>query len=276
MASIHPTAIVDPQAHIADDVTIGAYSIIKGPVKIGAGTVVHEHTHLQGKTMIGQGCQIGPAAFVGLPPQHLRADLEIGQLVIGDHVVIRETATIHRATAPGEDHATRVGSHCFIMGSVHIGHDCVFDEHVIAANGVLLGGHCEIGARAFLGGGVTLHQFVRVGRLAIISGNEPVTQDVPPFAALRYRCLKGYNAIGCKRAGMNRSSISAIRAAYRALHENRAMPAAIAAMAPLADVPEVGELIAFLRSTKRGIVPSMNARSRVLGESPAGTADDDS
>jgi len=153
MSSIHPTEIVDPAAQLADDVQVGAYSIIKGPVNVGPGTVIHEHSHLHGQTTIGSHCQIGPAAFVGLQPQHLRADLEIGQLVIGDHVIIRETATIHRATTAGEGHATRIGSHCFIMGGVHIGHDCVLGDHVIAANGVLLGGHCEIGARAFLGGG---------------------------------------------------------------------------------------------------------------------------
>lgn len=262
MSGIHPTAIVDPQAQLAEGVTIGAYSIIKGPVKIGAGTVVHEHTHLQGRTSIGRDCWIGPAAFVGLPPQHLRADLEIGQLIVGDHVIIRETTTIHRATAAGEDHATRIGDHCFIMGGVHIGHDCVLDEHVVAANGVLLGGHCHIGARAFLGGGAAMHQFVRVGRLAILSGNEVATQDIPPFGAFKYGGLKGYNAIGCKRAGMSPAATRALRTAYRLLHANRTVPAALVAMSALVDVPEVAELIAFLRSTKRGIVPSLVARPR--------------
>ena len=95
---------------------IGAYSIIKGTVRIGAGTVVHEHSHIHGTTLIGEKCEIGPAAYVGLPPQHLHADREIGQLVIGDHVTIRETATVHRAIHGGIENATRVGDHCFIMG----------------------------------------------------------------------------------------------------------------------------------------------------------------
>jgi UDP-N-acetylglucosamine acyltransferase len=274
MPAIHPTAIVDPQVEVADEVTIGAYCIITGPVTIGAGTVIHAHTlvaGVAGTTRIGRACQIGPAAYIGLPPQHLRANLEIGQLIIGDRVIIRETATIHRSTAAGEDHATRIGDDCFLMGGAHIGHDCVLADHVTCANAVLLGGHCQIGARAFLGGGAAFHQFVRVGRLAIISGVEPVTQDVPPFAAFRYRALKGYNAVGCRRSGMSRQAIHALRSAFRILHANRVTSQAVAQMTELASSsPEVAELIAFIKSSRRGIVPSLRSRGQLIDESTSG------
>jgi UDP-N-acetylglucosamine acyltransferase len=275
MARIHPTAIVDPLAHLGDDVSIGAYSIIKGPVRVGDGTIIHEHTHVHDATTIGRSCQIGPAAYVGLPPQHLHADPNVGALIIGDNVIIRETATIHRSIAAGEEHATRISEHCFIMGGVHIGHDCVLDEHAIAANSVLLGGHCVIGARAFLGGGVALHQFVRVGRLAIISGNEPATQDIPPFGAQKNGFLKGYNAIGCKRAGLSNAAIRGIRAAYRILHSHRVVSSAILEMDRLlGDVPEVQEIVAFIRSSKRGIVPSHSPTSRRRSDEDETGADD--
>jgi UDP-N-acetylglucosamine acyltransferase len=258
MASIHPMAVVGAEAELADDVVVGAYSIIKGPVRIGAGTVIQEHSHVQGKTVIGRDCQIGPTAFVGLPPQHIHADKEIGQLVVGDRVTIRETATVHRSIRAGEENATRVGDGCFIMGGVHIAHDCVLDENVIAANAALVGGHCQIGPSAFLGGGCTLHQYVRVGRLAIIAGNEAISQDIPPFAAARYGGLKAYNAIGCKRAGLSLPAIRAIRLAYRCLHSHRLLSDAIEEIREQApDVPEVRELLAFLTSTRRGILPSL-------------------
>ncbi|HSV14280.1 MAG TPA: acyl-ACP--UDP-N-acetylglucosamine O-acyltransferase [Tepidisphaeraceae bacterium] len=263
MPRIHPTAIVDPLALIGDDVSIGAYSIIKGPVRIGDGTVVHEHSHLHGKTTIGQSCQIGPAAYVGLEPQHLHADPNIGQLIVGDHVIIRETATIHRSTTAGDDHATRIGDHCFLMGGVHIAHDCVLNERVIAANSVIMGGHCQVGAAAFLGGGAAFHQFVRIGRLAIISGNEPMTQDMPPFGAQKNGFLKGYNAVGCKRAELSNTAIRGIRAAFRILHSHRVVSAALVEMeAEAGDVPEVREIVAFIRASKRGIVPSHSPTSR--------------
>jgi UDP-N-acetylglucosamine acyltransferase len=257
MAQIHPTALIDPRAAIAEGVVIGGYSIIKGPVKIGAGTVIQEHTHIHGNTVIGSNCQIGPAAYVGLAPQHLHADLESGFLVIGDNVIIRETATIHRATAPGLDHATRIGDRCFLMAGAHVGHDCQLAEDIVVANSCLMGGHCQVGTKAFLGGGCTLHQFVRVGRLAIIAGNEAASQDIPPFATMRYGWLKAYNARGCQRAGMSQDTIYAVRGAYRCLHRNRLMSAALEDIREnVPDLPEVRELVEFIASSKRGIVPS--------------------
>jgi len=275
MATIHPTALVDPAAQLGEGVVVGAYSIIKGPVRIGPGTVIHEHSNVQGPSVIGRECQIGPAAYVGLPPQHMKADPNVGKLIVGDFVTIRETATVHRSITPGDDHATRLGNHCYIMGSVHIAHDCVLGDYAIAANGVLLGGHIQIGERAFLGGGCALHQFVRVGRLAIIAGNETSTHDIPPFAALRYGALKAYNAIGCKRAGMDRKTIQAIRAAYLCLHTHRLVPAAVEAMRQMkSDVPEVHELIDFITSSQRGIVPSHLA-ARLMTKQGTGVPDSD-
>jgi UDP-N-acetylglucosamine acyltransferase len=263
MAHIHPTAIIDPKARFAGDVTIGPYVVIEGPVQIGAGTAVLAHSILQGNTVIGSKCRIGPAAFVGLPPQHLKADPEIGALIVGNDVTIREGATIHRSTHAGLAHATRVGDNCFLMGGVHVAHDVVMEPDVIAANDALIAGHCAIGSQAFLGGGCTIHQFARVGRLAIVGGNEAVGHDVPPFGAMRYGGLKGYNAIGVKRSGMPIAKIYAIRAAYRCFLSARTIPLAIAAIkaTPGGDSPEVKELLDFIATSKRGLVPSI-ARHR--------------
>jgi UDP-N-acetylglucosamine acyltransferase len=265
MANIHPTALVGSSAELAADVSVGPYSIIEGPVRIGSGTIIHSHTHLQGKTRIGEQCKIGPAAYVGLPPQHLRADAHVGELIIGNRVIIRETATVHRSIHPGEDKSTRVGDGCFIMGGAHVGHDCVLGHSVIMANAALLGGHCQIGDQAFIGGGAALHQFVRVGRLAIIGGNETVTQEVLPFAAVRDRGLRGYNAIGCRRAGMSRETISAIRAVFRNIHLHRLTGRALEEIRlTVPDLPEVRELLDFIATAKRGIVPSCGGRRQVF------------
>jgi UDP-N-acetylglucosamine acyltransferase len=144
-----------------------------------------------------------------------------------------------------------------LMGQSHVAHDCVVGADVTLANCVLVGGHCRIGDGVFLGGGCGIHQFVRIGRLAIVAGNEGITRDVPPFAAVRYGGLKGYNAIGCKRAGMSRPSIHAIRGAFRALHAHRTTPAALDAIAgQWGDVAEVRELLEFARAKGRGLQPS--------------------
>lgn len=278
-AQIHPTAIVDAEVQLAQDVVVGPYAVISGPVTIGAGTIIKSHCVIAGSTRIGKNCKIGPAAYLGQDPQHLKfvADRNAPTwLIVGDNVTIRESGRIHRAFHAGEENATRIGDDCFLMGAIHIAHDCVIEPDVILADGVLLGGHCHIGRRSFVGGGCTIHQFVRVGRLSIVGGNEALAQDVPPFSATRYGRLKGYNAVGCKRAGMDRAVIVAVRAFYQRMRNIRTMTAVLAAVkAQVPDLPEVREMIEFIRSTKRGILPAhrgITGRSRVgegFGESDA-------
>jgi UDP-N-acetylglucosamine acyltransferase len=272
--SIHPTAIVDARAKLADDVCIDAYAIIEGDVSLGPGTRVRSHSVLQGRTVIGANCSIGPGAYVGLDPQHLKFDSRIEtSLIIGDNVVIRESASIHRGFQAGDDHATRIGNGCFLMASSHVGHDCQVGNDVVMANGTMLGGHVTVGDRAFIGGGTALHQFCQVGRLAILSGNEAISRDVPPFSALKYGGLKGYNAIGCRRAGIPQKSIHALRRAFAILHETRTTPAAVKAIqaGDDAEVPEVAELLAFIARAKRGIQPSV----RWLATITRGVEDDE-
>ncbi|HZL34999.1 MAG TPA: acyl-ACP--UDP-N-acetylglucosamine O-acyltransferase [Tepidisphaeraceae bacterium] len=262
MPSIHPTAIVDHRAELADDVQVGPFCIIEANVSIGAGTVLHSHSVIAGPLAVGAGCKIGPSAYVGLDPQHLefltRPDKPLTWAVIGNDVIIREGASIHRATRPGLENATRVGNRCMLMGSAHVAHDCKVADGVIMANAALLGGHTTVGEKAFIGGGCTIHQFCRIGRLAMVGGNQSVGHDVPPFAAVLYNGIKGYNAIGCKRAGMSRQTIHSIRAAWQLFHTLRTLPAVIDAMkgiSPMSD--EVREIIDFMSTTKRGIQPSV-------------------
>jgi len=267
MPRIHPTAIIDPKAELADDVEVGAFVIIKGCVRIGAGTVIHDRTHIQGDTVIGKRCRLGPLALIGLDPQHIRYSGENTRLIIGDEVIIREMANVHRSFYPGNEHATRVGDRCFLMGSCHIGHDTQIGNDVVIASGAMIAGHCLIGDRVFIGGAVGVHQFCRIGRIAIIAGMEPISRDVPPFAAVRYRGLKAYNMIGCRRAGINQRSIHSIRSAYFCLHHHRNIANAIDDIR--INVPqssEVDELLHFLTSTKRGIHPSVHFRRPLQDE----------
>src|SRR3954470_570124 len=142
MPNINPTAITDPRAILGDDVCIGPYTLIEGPVEIGPRTVVHSHSVLKGPTRIGADCEIGPAAHVGTDPQHLNYDrTQETWLTVGDRTVIRESASIHRATKPGIENATRVGERCLLMACSHVGHDTRLGDNVILANAVLLAGH---------------------------------------------------------------------------------------------------------------------------------------
>jgi UDP-N-acetylglucosamine acyltransferase len=264
MRDIHPTAVVDASVQIDRDVRVGPYAIIQGRVSIAAGTVVEAHSVIRGHTVIGANCRIGPAAYVGLDPQHLKFDPTAEtSLVIGEGTIIRETASVHRSMKPGIENATRVGKRCFIMAAAHVGHDCRVGDDVVLAHGIMLGGHVEVGDRAFIGGGTAVHQFCRIGRLVIVRGNEIVTKDLPPFAAASHDGLKAYNAVGCRRAGISRESIRAIRSAYRCIHSNRVLSVAVESIRSMnSDAPEIRELLEFIASSKRGIPASVRSVGR--------------
>src|SRR5689334_10457345 len=269
MTSIHPTAIIDRRAELGEGVKVGPYVVIEGRVRVGAGCVIEAHSVLRGPSAIGARCRIGPAAYVGLDPQHLKLNANETEswLIVGDECVIREGASLHRATHEGVEHAMRLGDRCFLMANSHVGHDARLGNDVVMANAVLIGGHVTVGDRTFLGGGSAIHQFCRVGRLVVIAGNESVARDIPPFAAARYGGIKGYNAVGCRRAGISRAGIAAIREAYFCFHTNRTTPGAVEAIGNTAgaDAPEVCEILDFVADSKRGIQPSVRFLSGMYG-----------
>jgi len=260
--SIHPTAIVQGDLSLAEGATVGPFCTIEGSIRIGAGTKILPHSTISGNTVIGARCTIGPHASIGGPPQHRGYDGRETFVVIEDDVVIREFATVNRAMTMGIEHATHIGRGAMLMIGSHVGHDGQVGEYATLANAVQLGGHVTIGDRAFIGGGTVIHQFVRVGRLAIIAGGEAMAKDVLPYGAVFRDRHKGYNAVGCRRAGLDPAHIHALRALFRRIH---AAPSAVQAARQLRaqhwndSVPAVRDVLAFIESTVRGIQPSATA-----------------
>jgi UDP-N-acetylglucosamine acyltransferase len=265
--AVHPTAIVGPNVSIEDGVSIGPYCVIEGRVTIGAGSTILSHSIINGTTLIGSKCRIGPHAVVGADPQHTGYKGKETYLVVEDNVTVREFATLHRATRPGLENATRVGSGSMLMVGSHVAHDCRLGENVTLANAVQLAGHVTVGDRAFIGGGTVIHQFVRIGRLAMIGGGEAVSKDVLPFGAVFLGGHKGYNAVGCRRAQINPETIHHIRAAFQEFH-NQVSPLK-AARNLRSDgnrvIPEVREVIEFIESSRRGI-QKLNGHSEPAGD----------
>lgn len=252
---IHPTAVIDPAADLADDVTVGPFAVIDGPVRLGPGCTVAGHAQLLGNVTAGANNEFGPACVVGGKPQHTGYKGEPTGVVIGDHNVFREHVTIHRAM-PTSGY-TRVGSHNYLMASAHVAHDCVVGDHCMLANGALLGGHVQLGDRAFISGNAAVHQNCRVGRLAMLSGTSAVTQDLPPFYIAQgdHNIIRGINIVGMRRAGLAAAEIGAVRKAFRTLHlRGLTITAGVAAVErEFGQVPAVRELLDFIRSTKRGV-----------------------
>ncbi|MBK1697819.1 acyl-ACP--UDP-N-acetylglucosamine O-acyltransferase [Rhodovibrio salinarum] len=222
MSNIHATAVVDPAAKLADDVTIGPYSIVGPNVVLDPGVVLRSHAVVEGHTRLGSGVQVYPFAAVGTPPQDLKYKGEESRLEVGAGTVIREHCTLNPGTE-GDQLVTSVGQNCVLMIGAHVAHDCRVADGVIMANQATLAGHVQVGAGAFLGGLCAVHQFCRIGAGAMIGGMSGVENDVIPYGLVtgnRAR-LNGLNVVGLKRRGVGKSEVQKLRAAYQELFHGR-------------------------------------------------------
>jgi len=254
--NIHPTAIVHPAARIADSAIIGPYSIIGEHVSIGRGTKVESHVLIDGWTTIGERNHIHSFSSIGTPPQDISYKNEETYLIIGNENVIREYATVHRATTK-EDRKTEIGNKNFLMAYSHVAHDCKLGNSIIMANSVALGGHIVIGDHAILGGIVAVHQFVKIGEYAIIGGLSGVGQDIPPYVMAQGSKAKlyGLNLVGLKRKGFSDAVIANLKKAYKIIFRS-GLTVDEALRKTLDDLPDSAEvrlLADFIRTSKRGI-----------------------
>ena len=253
---IHPTAIIDSKADIDSNVDVGPYSIIGANVHIGSGTVIGPHVVIQPHVEIGPDCQIFQYASIGAVPQALKFQGEKTYVKIGRGTVIREFVTVNRGTGFGGE-ITEVGEENFLMAYVHIAHDCKTGRNVILANNATLAGHIVIEDFVTVGGLVAIHQFVRIGNCAYIGGKSAVVKDIPPYviAAGDRAKLHGLNSVGLKRHGFSQETLSSLKKAYRIIFRigltlNEALERV---KAEVELVPEVNDLIRFIKSSERGI-----------------------
>lgn len=255
---IHPTALIDPRAELASDVRVGPYSIIGPEVRVGAGAEIGAHVVLEGRVRVGARGRVGHGAIIGGVPQDLkfREGTPVG-VALGDDTVVREYVTIHRATHEGHD--TVVGRHCLIMASSHVAHDCVLGDHVIVINYAGLTGHITVGDRVTIGGLTGIHPFSRIGTYAYIGGCSKVTQDVPPFVIAdgAPAVARGVNVVGMRRGGIDAASRRRVQTAFRLLYRSGIAPGSAVkrVRAELGDHPLVAQLVEFVETAKRGVVP---------------------
>ncbi|MCB1090334.1 MAG: acyl-ACP--UDP-N-acetylglucosamine O-acyltransferase [Verrucomicrobiae bacterium] len=210
----HPTAQISPEANIAEDVEIGPFSLIEGPVTLAAGCRVASHVILQGDVRVGEGTRIGAGSIIGADPQSVGFDESIRSGVeIGCRNQIREYVTIHRSLYEGQ--STKLGDENFLMTGAHLGHDVIAGNHNVIANNCLLAGHVMIGNRCFLGGGTVYHQFMRIGDYVIVRGLSALGLDIPPFViAAGVNRIAGLNVVGLRRGGFSSEDRAAIKRAF--------------------------------------------------------------
>ena len=253
-ARVHPSAVICGDVELADGVEIGPFCLLDGCIRIGAGSRLIGHVTVLGNTEIGQGNVLHPNVVIGDEPQDVGYQGGPRRVRIGNRNVMREGVTIHRGSEHGD--VTIVGDDNFFMQNSHVAHDCRIGNATIIAGGALLAGWVEVGDRALVSGNCVVHQYVRIGRLAMMRGLSRTSRDVPPFCIMDLtHMLRGINVVGVRRAGIDAKAIRALRDAFKAVFGVRQnLKLALDRYETEgSNVPEVREMIAFIRASKRGV-----------------------
>ena len=253
---------IDPQAKIAKNVVVEPFVTIEKNVEIGSGTWIGSNVTIMEGARIGENCEIFPGAVISAIPQDLKFDGEDSLAIIGDNTIVRECATINRATkATGK---TIVGNNCLIMAYAHIAHDCVIGNNAIIVNNVALGGHVEIGDHAIIGGITAVHQFIKIGKHCMVSGGSLVRKDIPPYVKAGREPLSfiGINSIGLRRKNFSEEEITEIQDIYRILYQkgnnNTQAVNKIEIDFKISEIRD--EIISFVRNSGRGIMKGYNQK----------------
>ena len=255
---IHPTAIVDARARVAERAEIGPYCVVGPEVEIGARTRLMANLYLEGPTWIGEDNVFFPYSTVGVASQDLKYKGERAETRIGHRNRIREFVTIHRGTQGG-GLVTSIGSDNLIMVQAHVAHDVRIGDHVILGNSVGVAGHVIIEDWVDVSPFSGIHQFCRIGRHAFIGPYSVIKQDVMPYSLTSHKpesAVFGANSIGLERRGFDKATVEALQTAFRLL-TRAGLNTSQAIDRIRAEVPalsEIEELIAFIRASERGII----------------------
>lgn len=276
--SIHPTAVIDPAAELADGVAVGPHAVVGARVTVGEGTEIGGGAHVLGPSRLGRENRIFPHACVGFEPQDLKYRGEEVFLEVGDGNQFREFSTVHRGTGGGGG-VTRIGDGNLFMAYSHVAHDARIGNRTVFTNNATLAGHVEVQDDAVIGAFTAVHQFCRVGRHAYVGGYTVVTMDALPFVktvGIKATCY-GLNSIGLRRKGMPRDTIRRLDQALRYLvHSGLNTAQALARIrAELAGDPEVDFLVEFVAGSRRGFVKALPGRRGGRGGAAGGEDGED-
>jgi len=255
--AIHSLALVGKKAQLGENVTIGPSAILGDDVVVGDESTIAPYAIIQDGARLGKGCKIASFAVIGGPPQDLKYKGEPTLLELGDKCDVREYVTLNRGTI--ETGKTVIGSNCLIMANAHVGHDCIVGNNCILANSVALAGHVSLDNWVIIGGLTPVHQFVRIGDNTMVGGGYRVTKDIPPYirSGREPMVFEGLNSVGLRRRGFNREAIELIDKAYTLIYLSNlnVSQAVVRIKEELEQIPEIQNILDFIASSKRGIIP---------------------
>lgn len=257
-ATIHPSAVVENSAVLADGVEVGAFAYIGAGVRLGERTKIHHHATVEGNTTLGAACEVFPYACVGGKTQDLKYKGGNPGLRIGDRNVFREYVSVHGATNDGD--FTIIGSDNLFLAYTHIAHECVLGNHIIMSNYAGLAGHVHVEDHVVIGAFGGVHQFCRIGMHSMIGGAAKVVQDVPPYFIIdgSPATVRTLNKVGLERRGYTPEQMNNIRQIFRILYReglNRTQALEQLAAHPAAATAEFRHMLEFAKMSERGLAP---------------------
>jgi UDP-N-acetylglucosamine acyltransferase len=254
---LHPTAIIEPGAQLGEGVAIGAYAYVGAKAVIGAGTVLHHHANVEGRTTIGEKCEIFPFACVGTKTHDLKYKGGEPGLIVGDRNIFREYVSVHGATNDAD--FTRMGHDNVMLAYSHIAHDCVVGNHLVMSAQSALAGHVLVEDHVNIGWGTGVHQFCRIGAQAMLGAMSKIVQDVPPFVIAdgNPAVARSINKVGLERNGYTPERLEAVKQAFRLIYRaghNRTQALERLREHKLSGSDEFRHFLAFAEKSDRGFI----------------------
>lgn len=218
---IHPLAVVDARAELAEGVRVGPFSVIEAGVVLGPDCIIESHVAIRHDVRMGSRNVVAQGAVLGGDPQDRKYEGEPTYLEIGDDNVFREYVTVHRAT--GEGNSTRVGNRNYLMAYTHLGHNVTLMDDITMANNVGISGHVTVEDLVTIGGMTGVHQYARIGRAAMVGGMSRIVRDVPPYMLVEGedQTVHDINAVGLRRLGVTQASRLALHKACKLLFKSQ-------------------------------------------------------
>lgn len=254
---IHPSAIIDPAARIAEGVTIGPWTFIGPLVEIGPGCRIESHVVIKGPTKLGKNNRVFQFSTLGEDTPDLKYRGEPTTLTIGDNNIFREGVTIHRGTVQDRGD-TLIGDNNLLMAYVHVGHDSVVGNNCILVNNAALAGHVVVNDWAILGGYTLVHQFCHVGQHAFTGMGSAIGKDIPAYVMVTGSPAqaRSINMEGLKRRGFSKDDIAVLNKAFKTVYRRGlTLDDALIELQPmLSECPQLAPFIQSLENSSRGIV----------------------
>ena len=181
-AGTHPSANVDPTAELGEGCVIGAGAFIANDVRIGAHSVVHPNAMIGAGSTLGEFCRIDPGVVI--------AD----GVTIGDRVIIQSNAVI------GGDGFSFETERLNAAEQAKMGESATADSSQPWSR-IESFGSVEIGDDVEIGAGTTIDR-AAFGQTTIGRGTK-----VDNLVQIGHNCRIGENTLLCSQVGIAGSSI---------------------------------------------------------------------